>query len=233
VDAVRKVEARYIPLDRNRGLSVARNVGFALSRGEWIVVLDSDDKIEPGLSRFLRQQPQSVQLVSCDSTYFNDTNTEYRPVSRYKQLFESYAKSSLDPFLWFDFYYHGIIARRKLLRSIGGYRGDLEVGEDQDILLRAVEAIQPGNVLFAERAWYHYRENPEGLCATRWPAVVGNYTRTMLEGAWRRGAPFTGCRYGSKLTIDGARIDCYEYQLDGADYIDWHSWRLMLGGGGG
>ena len=40
-------DIRYHKLEKNSGVSVARNEGCRLAKGEWIVDLDSDDKILP------------------------------------------------------------------------------------------------------------------------------------------------------------------------------------------
>src|SRR5205814_2339040 len=122
-----------------------------------------------------------------------------------------FGKTSADPFLWFDFYYHGIIARSTLVKKIGGYTSALEVGEDQDVLLRACEALSIGQVLFWNDISYFYRQNPYGVCSTRWQEVEENYLATMLSAATRRGAAFEACRYAETAVIDDAAIDVYQY----------------------
>ncbi len=48
VDAYTDPRVRLIRLEKNRGPGGARNAGLAAARGDWIVILDSDDAISPG-----------------------------------------------------------------------------------------------------------------------------------------------------------------------------------------
>ena len=106
--------------------------------------------------------PRHFGLVAFETAYFDDFVYEYRRIRHFEYLFNLYGGTILDPFLWFDFYYHGIIARRDLLRRIGGYRDELRVGEDQDILCRAIEALSREEVRFVHELGYGYRNNPDG-----------------------------------------------------------------------
>jgi len=48
VNAYTDPRVRLIRLEKNRGPGGARNAGLAAARGDWIVILDSDDAISPG-----------------------------------------------------------------------------------------------------------------------------------------------------------------------------------------
>jgi len=221
------VPARYIGLPHNVGLSVARNLGFRAASGEWILVLDSDDRVSDDVTRILMEMPRSVSLTAFEARYFSGAHSEHRRLAIFEGLFRRYAGTSLDPFLWFDFYYHGIIARRDLLLKIGGYRAELQVGEDQDVLLRALEVISPDEVAFFSQIGYEYRENPGGVCKRRWKEVLRNYLATMLQGAKRRGGAFTGCRFGGVRSMGGGTIDCYEYRDRKNIWWGWEEWRRL------
>ncbi|WP_455272770.1 glycosyltransferase family 2 protein [Rhizobium herbae] len=47
VDAYTDPRVRLIRLEKNRGPGGARNAGLAAARGDWIVILDSDDAVSP------------------------------------------------------------------------------------------------------------------------------------------------------------------------------------------
>lgn len=211
---------KLIRLSQNMGLSYARNVGIKLAEYDWIVVLDSDDLLAPSISRKITSLPSNIALVACSVKYFNERTTEYRPIMRWRNLYMRFGQTFADPFLWFDFYYHGIIAKKSLLEKIGGYRNDLKLGEDQDILLRACEAIEKKNVYFLEDIGYYYRNNQDGVCMKYWPFIEKKYCITMAEASRRRGSKFIDCKFLEKSCMDGAMIDTYAYKENNR----WFTW---------
>lgn len=225
-----RTDVRQFRLPNSRGLSVARNLGLDSARGLWTVVLDSDDRLTPGLWDVIQSAPCSAMLVSVDSVYFDSQSNSRMRTRVFERLFRRHGGTALDPFLWFDFYYHGIIARTSLLKEVGGYRAEYAVGEDQDVLFRAIERCGPQRVHFDGRIGYEYRNNPVGVCKTRWDEVLANYSASMLEGVYRRGQSPQSCRFGGVRDIDGSPVDCYEYQDDSGEWLSWPNavsrWRL-------
>ena len=219
----RNVPVRFIKLAQRSGLARARNVALENATGEWVVILDSDDWLASNLGEMLVALPRHFGLVAFETAYFDDFGYEYRRIRHFEYLFNLYGGTILDPFLWFDFYYHGIIARRDLLRRIGGYRDELRVGEDQDILCRAIEALSREEVRFVHELGYGYRNNPDGVCLRQWEAVERNYTNTMLNAANRRGANFSACRFGGFREIDDSRVDQYEYRHSCGGWLSWET----------
>jgi glycosyltransferase involved in cell wall biosynthesis len=225
-DLSRTITTRFITSE-HVGLSAARNIGLNLATGEWIIVLDSDDFLSPQILEHLKAVSPASDLVCFDTIYFSTTKSEYRPIRRFAEQFDRFGCGILDPFLWYDFYYHGVIVKRSVLSEVGGYRSDLPLGEDQDVLLRTVEAVGRRRIGFVSEVGYYYRENKDGVCHKRWKDVVANYTLTMLEGSQRRGAPFVACRFAGAQSIDGACVDAYEYQTSYGRWVTWEQWAEM------
>lgn len=219
---------QLIELEKNVGLAQARNIALERSRGDWTVILDSDDRLATGLIKRLDFLSESAAIVCVEANYFSETTAEHRRVNGFERLYARYGRTALDPLLWFDFYYHGIIARSALLRAINGYAPNLRVGEDQDILLRATEAVPKDRFVFLDVVGYEYRVNSSGVCATRWAEVANNYTTTMLDAANRRDANFTGCRFDGPTLLDGAMVDCYSYQEKSGRWLNWEEYRSKL-----
>lgn len=213
----------FIELPQNMGLSYARNIGIKQACGEWLVVLDSDDFLAPSLTKNIQSLPKQASLVCFGVEFFKNNHIEYRNVKTWEKLYKQFGLTVADPFLWFDFYYHGIMARRNLLLNIGGYNFNLKMGEDQDILLRACEEIKIQNVFFINEVGYHYRDNPKGICTIHWPIVEKNYCQTMLAASNRRGANFESCKFNNTTHIDGVDIETYIYKFDNS-WLTWHEY---------
>ena len=97
---------------RDTTLARARNIALKNATGEWVVILDSDDWLASNLGEMLVALPAHLGLVAFETEYFDDVVYEYRRIRHFEHLFNLYGGTIFDPFLWFDFYYHGIIARR-------------------------------------------------------------------------------------------------------------------------
>lgn len=212
---------KIIRLNENRGLSYARNTGLKEAKGDWIVILDSDDQLTAKTANILNCLDDEAAFVCFAVQYLKvDGGVEVRRVRTWERLFRKHALTPRDPFLWFDFYYHGMIARRWVFEQIGGYNSEMKVGEDQDVLLRACELLKAKGIFFIDEFGYRYRQNPSGICATRWEEVELNYTATMVAGARRRGAQFSDCRFARRRLIENALIEEYEY-CDADTWLRW------------
>ncbi|MGB2676647.1 MAG: glycosyltransferase [Candidatus Acidiferrum sp.] len=119
--------------EENKGLAAARNAGIAISRGEYILPLDADDRLRPGWIdrgiRILELNPQ-VGVVYGDAECFGTRN-------------DRWTTGPFDPdrLLRWNYIHASALYRRCLWEQNGGYDGAMPVQgyEDWDFWLGALE----------------------------------------------------------------------------------------------
>lgn len=153
IDSYKDSRIVVIKNERNEGVATSRNKGIALSRGSYIAIQDADDKSFP--ERFSKQvkildenpsvgaagssfifcdmaeRESYVALVSCDNKIIQERLT-----------------------LEFNLCHCTLLFRAELLKNLGGYRKELFLSEDYDLVLRVAEISQIMNipdVLYAYR----------------------------------------------------------------------------------
>lgn len=146
-----KKDSRFVYLEKtNGGLSDARNFGIRHSRGKYIQVLDSDDKISKDYTteaiQVLDENPD-VKLVSCRIMLFGDDNQEciMPPYNYYTLLFRR------------NCFYHSCIYRREDYDKIKvGYNTNMVKGwEDYDFWVSLLD--KNDKVITLDKIHFYYR----------------------------------------------------------------------------
>lgn len=211
-NAAASFPVRLFHLASRAGLAKSRNLAFGEAIGEWIVVLDADDRIaEGGIELLEESRNTNYGFVIGDTLYFSSDRHAVRSKSVFDTLFRMFHKTLDDPYLWFDFFYQGLIARRSIVRRVGGYDEQFQVGEDLDLVIKVLECLEANDVLYLPACLYHYRENPNGVSELCWNAVRKNYERTFLQASNRRAGKFKSCRYAGTGLIGGTDVDMYRF----------------------
>lgn len=139
-------EIRVFHLEKNSGLSVARNFGVKKAKGQFVVFLDADDYIQKDLlliqKTFLAEN-NTLDAVSVDyylvderGNHLEHVNTEEKPIAC------------------------GVMFRKDLLLDIGLYDESFRAREEEDLRIRFLKKYKIYNIILP---LYRYRMHDNNL----------------------------------------------------------------------
>jgi glycosyltransferase involved in cell wall biosynthesis len=174
--AARYPEIRYFRQD-NRGLSAARNGGFAHSEGEHVVFLDADDRLLPealeaGLERFEAANPQCAfvsghfRYIAADGSILQEVRQRIVGEDRYAALLQSN----------YIVMHATVMYRRAVFESVGGFDTSLGACEDYDMYLRIARRFP---VCSYNKVVAEYRRHDTGMSSN--PAIMLSTSVTVLR----------------------------------------------------
>lgn len=133
--------AQIVRLSENGRQAVARNVGLALAKGQFIKFLDADDELDEGhLAALLKKADEPAQRIP-----FAPTRHVYADGATLDNLswrdLAATADVQLERLIHRPFLHHcGALFPRDLLTRIGGYDENLITDEDGDLLIRVLQS---------------------------------------------------------------------------------------------
>lgn len=132
----------------NAGLSAARNTGVRNSRGEYILPLDSDDKIAPQyieLAQRVFDSNKKIKIVYCRAELFGRKKGEWK-----------LPEFSMERMLGRNCIFCTAFYKRSDFDAVGGYKTDMKYGfEDWDFWLSILQL--GGSVFQIDRILFFYR----------------------------------------------------------------------------
>jgi glycosyltransferase involved in cell wall biosynthesis len=174
-----RLGARVLRRPVNGGAAAARNDGVRAARGDWVTMLDSDDEWLSGFLRTLWPLRDGWSfvggaMVQCASL---DGPVRYHgPASRTPLSLDTPARLYPENVVAAS----GVLADRRLVNDLGGYRTDLRYAEDLDLWIRMIERRPALLVPDAVARWWKHpgqKSQAEGARADQLRIV------TRYEGA--------------------------------------------------
>ena len=174
---------RVIQLPENRGISAASNAALGLATGEFVALLDHDDELaEDALFHFvdaLNRHPEA-QLFYSDEDHLDEAGLRTAPFFK--------PDWSPDLILCENYICHLMIFRRALCNEVGGFRGEVDLSQDHDLLLRMSAKVR--EVVHIPRILYHWRTEvyTAARASTREKQATGSSRRAVVDFLRETGA---------------------------------------------
>ncbi len=167
----------------NGGISVASNDALDRATGEFVVLLDHDDVLEPHalerLAAAITAAEGPVDLVYSDHDILRPDGRTTSPV--FKPDF------SPERLRNHNYITHLVAIRRSVLLGVGGFRRGLDGAQDHDVVLRVSE--QARSIVHVPEVLLHWRQSPDSVAydTANKPAAFDAGVRAVAEHLDRLG----------------------------------------------
>lgn len=164
----------------NGHISAASNDALALATGDFVALLDHDDELAPDalveMARAINQHPDADILYS-DEDKLTTSGIRCDPFFK--------PDWSPEHFLGQMYTCHLTVARRSLVRDVGGFRLGVEGTQDYDLWLRMI--TRSSRVRHVPKVLYHWRKIPGSAAAVvdAKPYALKNMRRVLQDHADR------------------------------------------------
>lgn len=146
----RRIKVIYRP--RNGHICAASNSALEMARGDFVALLDHDDRLAPeALLRVveaLQQQP-NAGLIYSDEDKLDAAGERFDP--HFKPQWNP------DLLLAQNYISHLGVYRTALVRELGGFREGFEGAQDHDLALRVTARLAPEQIVHIPEVLYHWR----------------------------------------------------------------------------
>lgn len=182
--AQRDPRIRVVYRDTNGHISEASNSALSIATGDWVALLDHDDRLHPLALHFVAEAIASnpdVSLIYSDEDKVDENNERYEPYFKCDYNYELLLAHNMISHLG--------VYRRSLIEEIGGFRPGFEGSQDYDLALRAIERIDSNQIFHIPRVLYHWRAHrgSTAFMADVKPYAAKAARRAIAEHLYRRG----------------------------------------------
>ena len=163
-----KIKIKY--RKTNGMISVASNDGIKLAKGEFLVLVDNDDKLDQNAFYYL------VEALNKDKT-LDFIYTDEDKMDIHGKYFEPHFKPDYSPdtLMGMNYICHLSCLRTSLVREVGGFRKEYDGSQDYDLFLRVLDKTK--RIYHVPRILYHWRETPSSTSL-----ALGNKSYAYIAG---------------------------------------------------
>lgn len=206
---------KYMALEENQGITGSLNMAFGASAGDYICVLNHDDRLTEDalyciVSKMQWEFPDIIYTdedkMSADGGRFSDP--AFKP------------DFSIDLLRSYNYMGHLVVYRRSIVERLGGFRYDFEGVEDYDFCLRAVGqcvrqlengALDTDRVKHIPRVLYHSRIKSKGVDNSAHKGEQRNELGRKALAAYLR----NGVSYATAVLTDYPDVYKVKYETPG------------------
>lgn len=142
---------RYIPVEKNGGISDNTDFGIRSSKGEYIVLCDHDDILLP---KALYMMAEAIHLSGAEIFYSDEDHLNQRG----KHIMPLYKPDWSRDLLYSQMYTcHAFCFKKTVYRQVGGFDSNMDGAQDYDLMLRFSEMTE--NIRHIPFVLYSWRES--------------------------------------------------------------------------
>lgn len=175
---------RSVFRERNGHISASSNSALALATGDFVVLLDHDDRLHPmalyEAAQVIMKYPDS-EIIYSDEDKITPRGKRHNPY--FKPEFD------YELLLSHNMVSHLGIYRLETVHKVGGFRLGLEGSQDYDLVLRIIEHINPDQIHHIPKVLYHWRATSQSAAENIHvkPYAIDAGERAINEHLARRG----------------------------------------------
>ena len=146
---------KVVNVPENEGIAQNTNCALDIATGEFIGLLDHDDLLE---------ENALYEIVSCLNKK-KETDVLYTDEDKVTTDLDEYFSPNFKPDFNLDmlrannYICHFFVAKKELIKKVGGFRAEYNGAQDYDLILRCTEQAQ--NVAHIAKILYHWRVHKE------------------------------------------------------------------------
>jgi O-antigen biosynthesis protein len=187
--------------ERNGGIAAASNDALALAGGEFVALLDHDDKLHPDA---LARVDEAIRGNSeADYVYTDEDKIDVRGRHGGPFLKPSWSPERMRTQMYTC---HLSVLRRSLVEAVGGFDSEVDGAQDWDLVLKVTERARA--VLHVPRVLYHWR----GLETST--AGAGEDAKPWAFEAGKRAIQAHCSRVGLEAVVERDQDDPGVYHLE-------------------